>query len=128
MQLVAYSLQLVAFSLQLLTRFLERIHAWLLSGPASILGEPIPAGVLTLAAKLSVPPAIIPAAEILPENLPTAWQDDETIVRDVVLRRTRVRYMCGRAQPDCRHVAERSALIGFGILQTRSFMGSIGYC
>lgn len=51
---------------------------WLLSGPASILGEAIPAGVLTPAAKLSVPPAIIPAAEILPENLPTAWQDDET--------------------------------------------------
>jgi hypothetical protein len=51
---------------------------WLLSGPASILGERIPAGVLTPAAKLSVPQAIIPAAEILPENLPTAWQDDET--------------------------------------------------
>ncbi len=51
---------------------------WLLSGPASILGEPIPAGVLTPVARLSVPPAIIPAAEILPENLPAAWKDDET--------------------------------------------------
>jgi hypothetical protein len=50
---------------------------WLLSGPASILGEPIPAGVLTPAARLSVPPAIIPAAEILPENLSGAWKDDE---------------------------------------------------
>jgi hypothetical protein len=50
---------------------------WLLSGPASILGEPIPAGVLTPEAKLSVPPAAIAAAEILPENLPTAWKDDE---------------------------------------------------
>jgi len=56
----------------------ENGSIWLLSGPASILGEPIPAGVLTVAATLSVPPAPIPAAEILPENLPTAWKDDET--------------------------------------------------
>jgi hypothetical protein len=56
----------------------ENGAAWLLSGPASILGEPIPAGVLTPAAGLSVPPAIVPAAEILPENLPAAWKDDET--------------------------------------------------
>ena len=33
---------------------------------------------LTPAATLSVPPAVIPAAEILPENLPAAWKDDET--------------------------------------------------
>ena len=51
---------------------------WLQSGPASILGEPIPAGILTPAAKLSAPPAVIAAAEILPENLPDAWQNDET--------------------------------------------------
>ncbi|MBN1912210.1 MAG: ATP-binding protein [Pirellulales bacterium] len=51
---------------------------WLLSGPASILGESIPAGILTPAARLCVPPAMIPAAEMLPENLPDAWQDDET--------------------------------------------------
>jgi hypothetical protein len=50
---------------------------WLLSGPASILGEPIPAGVLTPEAKLSVPPTSIAAAEILPENLPAAWKGDE---------------------------------------------------
>ncbi len=56
----------------------ENGSVWLLSGPASILGEPIPAGVLTPAAKLSVPPAIIAAAELLPENLPAAWKDDET--------------------------------------------------
>jgi hypothetical protein len=56
----------------------ENGSIWLLSGPASILGEPIPAGVLTPAARLSVPPAIIPAAEILPENLSAAWKDDET--------------------------------------------------
>jgi hypothetical protein len=47
---------------------------WLLSGPASILGEPIPPGVLNNSAKLSAPPAIIAAAAILPENLPEAWK------------------------------------------------------
>jgi hypothetical protein len=48
---------------------------WLLSGPASILGEPIPAGVLNASGKLCVPPAPIAAAEILPENLKEAWKD-----------------------------------------------------
>jgi hypothetical protein len=51
---------------------------WLLSGPASLLAEPIPAGVLTPIAKLCVPPAIISAAAILPENLATAWKDGNT--------------------------------------------------
>jgi hypothetical protein len=48
------------------------------SGSASILGETIPAGVLTPSANLAAPPAIIPAAEILPENLPDAWKEGET--------------------------------------------------
>jgi hypothetical protein len=50
-------------------------HLWMLSGPASILGEPIPPGVLNPSARLSAPPAVIAAAEILPENLPGAWKD-----------------------------------------------------
>jgi len=54
----------------------EAGNLWLISGPASILGEPIPAGVLTINAKLCVPPQTIPAAEILPENLPDAWKDE----------------------------------------------------
>jgi hypothetical protein len=48
---------------------------WLLSGPASILGEPIPAGILNASGKLCVPPAVIAAAEILPENLKDAWKN-----------------------------------------------------
>jgi hypothetical protein len=51
---------------------------WLLSGPASLFDEPIPPGVLTTTAKLRTPPAIISAAAILPENLPTAWQNGTT--------------------------------------------------
>jgi len=48
---------------------------WMLSGPASILGEPIPPGVLNPTARLSGPPPVIAPAEILPENLPNAWKD-----------------------------------------------------
>ena len=47
---------------------------WLLSGPASLLAEPIPTGVLSPGAKLKVPPSPIPALSILPENMGTAWQ------------------------------------------------------
>lgn len=50
---------------------------WLLSGPASIFGEPIPAGVLNANAKLCAPPETIGAPEILAENLPDAWIDGE---------------------------------------------------
>jgi hypothetical protein len=48
---------------------------WLLSGPASVLGEPIPAGVLNPSAVLRSPPDPIGAPEILAENLPHAWTD-----------------------------------------------------
>ena len=51
---------------------------WLLSGPASLLGEPLPAGVLTPSAKLRMPPEPIPVPTILPENLPAAWRDGGT--------------------------------------------------
>ena len=47
---------------------------WLLSGPASLLAEQIPTGVLSPGAKLKVPPSPIPAASILPENMGTFWQ------------------------------------------------------
>ena len=48
--------------------------AWLLSGPASLLGEAIPAGVLSPTCLLRMPPEPVSAAAILPENLPAAWQ------------------------------------------------------
>lgn len=51
---------------------------WLSSGPASLLAEPIPTGVLTPHARLRVPPDALSAASILPENLPAAWKDGTT--------------------------------------------------
>ncbi|MBT4822625.1 MAG: ATP-binding protein, partial [Lentisphaerae bacterium] len=56
----------------------EEGRLWLTNGPASVLGEAIPTGVLTDQAVLHRPPAMIAAAEILPENLPDAWTDEGT--------------------------------------------------
>jgi hypothetical protein len=56
----------------------EAGKVWLLSGPASLLAEPIPAGVLTAASTLSVPPATITVSEILPANLSEAWSGEQT--------------------------------------------------
>jgi hypothetical protein len=60
------------------TQAVEQGLLWLTSGPASLLGEPIPAGVLGGQAALQRPPAVIAAAEILPANLPDAWDNDQT--------------------------------------------------
>jgi hypothetical protein len=51
---------------------------WLVNEPASLLGEPIPAGVLTDAATLRPPPAPINVLELLPAALPDAWNDGRT--------------------------------------------------
>jgi hypothetical protein len=59
------------------TAAVEAGGLWLTSGPASVLAEPIPAGVLTPKAILREPPAMIAAAEILPENLPDAWSQGQ---------------------------------------------------
>ena len=47
---------------------------WLLSGPASILGEEIPTGILNDGATLRKRPLAISATEILSETLPDAWE------------------------------------------------------
>ncbi len=53
-------------------------YLWLLNGPASILAEDIPSGVLTDQATLNPPPADISPMDLLPESLPDAWQGDAT--------------------------------------------------
>lgn len=53
---------------------IESGQVWLRSGPASILSEPVPPGLLDDKAFLHVPPKPISPIEILPENLPNAWQ------------------------------------------------------
>ncbi len=56
----------------------ETCRLWLLSGPASILEEKIPTGILTDAAHLMPPPLDIPATDVLPQSLPEAWRGQET--------------------------------------------------
>ena len=56
----------------------ERGILWLTNGPASILGEPVPAGVLTPTATLQPPPDPIPADELMAESIPGAWKDGTT--------------------------------------------------
>ncbi len=51
---------------------------WLTSGPASILGEEIPAGLLTDDAKLQAPPSPIPATDLTPSSLPEVWSGETT--------------------------------------------------
>ncbi|MHB9089950.1 MAG: hypothetical protein ACYC7H_00890, partial [Chloroflexota bacterium] len=51
---------------------------WLTNGPASILAEPIPAGLLTGTAILQPPPAPIATTDLSPLNLPEAWRDGVT--------------------------------------------------
>jgi hypothetical protein len=51
---------------------------WLLSGPASLLWEKIPAGILTDAANLMPPPSAIPATDVIAQTLPDAWTGQET--------------------------------------------------
>jgi hypothetical protein len=63
----------------------EQGALWLTSGPASILGEPIPPGVFGSSAVLQKPPAMMSAAEILPENLPEAWTNGQATALSVAV-------------------------------------------
>jgi hypothetical protein len=58
--------------------FVREGRLWLTSGPASILGEEIPGGLLTDEAVLQAPPPPIAAASVTPDGLPQAWSGNET--------------------------------------------------
>jgi len=64
-----------AVALRSVASAVEAGRLWLTSGPASLLGEPIPPGILGPQAVLHESPPSFGAAEILPENLPSAWSD-----------------------------------------------------
>ena len=51
---------------------------WLLAPPATLLAEPIPPGILSDTARLRPPPPDVLPADILPENLPNAWEAGNT--------------------------------------------------
>ena len=51
---------------------------WMTNGPASILGEPVPVGVLSSSAKLRPPPDPITVDELMPSSIPGAWSEEKT--------------------------------------------------
>ena len=57
---------------------IERGFVWLTNGPASILGEPVPAGVLTTTAMLRQPPDPVAVDALMFESIPNAWKDGKT--------------------------------------------------
>ena len=48
---------------------------WLVNGPASILGEPVPDGILSPSATLLAPPKPIGVQELMESSIPDAWND-----------------------------------------------------
>ena len=56
----------------------EAAILWLLNGPASFQGEPLPAGVLTAAAVLRAPLAPLAVQRLLADAVPDAWHAGET--------------------------------------------------
>ena len=56
----------------------EQGTLWLISGPASILNETVPPGVLSASASLRPPPAPISVQEFMDAAIPEAWQDRKT--------------------------------------------------
>ena len=81
---------------KVITAAVEAGALWLTNGPASIVAEPIPAGVLTPKAILRQPPAMIAAAEILPENLPDAWSEGQATALSIA---TALSQMSGHTMP-----------------------------
>ena len=69
---------------------------WLTSGPASIFAEEIPTGVLNDEAFLQAPPRIISSIDILPDNLPSAWEKKITTALAIS---TAISYKAGETIP-----------------------------
>jgi hypothetical protein len=51
---------------------------WLVNGPASFQGEPVPSGVLTVAAQLRAPMPPLLVHRLMQDAVPDAWKDGQT--------------------------------------------------
>ena len=60
-----------------ISQAVEQGLVWLTSGPASILKESVPAGVLSTAAILRPPPERIAVDELMAKSIPDAWKDSK---------------------------------------------------
>ena len=61
-----------------ISQAVEQGLVWLNSEPASILKEPVPAGVLRASAILRPPPERIEVAELMADAIPDVWKNDQT--------------------------------------------------
>ena len=60
------------------TQAVAQGRIWMTNGPASVLGEPVPAGILAPSAMLRPPPEPIAVGELMAEEIPDAWKDGKT--------------------------------------------------
>ena len=63
---------------QAIAEAVQRGVIWLINGPASILSEPVPDGVLGPSATLHSPPGYVPVQALTAESIPDAWKDGKT--------------------------------------------------
>ena len=61
-----------------ISQAVEQGLVWLTSGPASILNEPVPTGVLSASAILRPPPERFAIDEVMAESIPDAWEKGKT--------------------------------------------------
>ena len=76
-----------------ISQAVERGFVWLTNGPASILGEPVPAGVLTATAMLRQPPDPVAVDELMLGSIPNAWKDGKTNALAIATARSTQRGM-----------------------------------
>ena len=63
---------------QAIAEAVQRGVIWLINGPASILNEPVPVGVLGPSATLHSPPGYVTVQALTAESIPEAWKDGKT--------------------------------------------------
>jgi len=61
-------------------RAVKEKRLWLTAGPASLLGEDVPPGLLAAEAELQAPPEAVDPTALVPANLPEAWEGETTNV------------------------------------------------
>ena len=79
-----------------ISQAVEQGLVWLTNGPASILKEPIPPGVLTDAAVLRPPPEGIDVAKLMPPSIPSAWVENKA---NALAISTALSAQCGTTLP-----------------------------
>lgn len=94
---------------------------WLTSGPASVLAEAIPAGLLTDEARLQPPPAPVSLPDVLPDKLPEIWASGVTTAAAIAVA---LSSKAGKTLPWVTVRAALDAAIHSRILETTTDSGT----